>query len=127
MEKLSINDLNKRSTEDSLKNARTTTVTYDNTHLEFKKVLYRFLKEFGQNPVTFEHKLKTGQYKIHLSKNSVLLTLEKDNKFDKFEYIFSSSLLRRNKIDQDNDQFIKFIQLVRKIIIDVLKNDVKYY
>jgi hypothetical protein len=127
MEKLSINDLNKRSTEDSLKNARTTTITKDNTHLEFKKVLYRFLKEFGQNPVTFEHKLKTGQYKIHLSKNSVLLTLEKDNKFDKFEYIFSSSLLRRNKIDQDNDQFIKFIQLVRKIIIDVLKNDVKYY
>ena len=49
------------------------------------------------------------------------------NKFDKFEYIFSSSLLRRNKIDQDNDQFIKFIQLVRKIIIDILKNDVKYY
>lgn len=49
-----------------------------------------------------------------------------ENKKQVYEYLFQSQVLKKNKIEVEDKHFIKFIGLTRKIIIDILKNVVKY-
>ena len=127
MQEMSQNQLRNRNSQSLVKNPSADIQKDEDIHFEFRKVLLRFLQEFGQSPVTFENDLNKGKYKITMSKKGVLLNLEKEKNPNKFEYNFNASVLRKNKTELDDKSFVKFIQLVRKIIMDILKNDVKYY
>jgi len=127
VKEVSMGDLEHRKAASMVKQPTQSIQSDDDIHFQFKKVLYRFLQEFGQSTVTFEHKLPNGEYKISMGKKAIALSLTKDKKKNDFEYSFKSEVLKKNKLEMDGKHFVKFIQLTRKIIIDILKNDVKYY